>query len=177
MIGFFYLAFGFALLALLQRGERRRPAREIFEFSLALSLAFALLLAFDFLFTTYLWGPTGLGDLRLPSLFLWAFLVDQARERWIRKTKEKGEARLFLSRFFLTSSGFTLWVLEAQKTHPAAGVYLWGWALIPAAALVEWLLDGLRERLRLSWVPRPFEGIPILLILAAILFLALWGAI
>ena len=65
----------------------------------------------------------------------------------------------------------------AEKTLPLPQACLWGWALIPASALLEWLLKGLEERLRLSWIPKPFEGIPILFILAAILFLALWGAI
>ena len=177
MSGFFYLAFGFALLSLLQQGERRRSPRKIFEFSLELSLAFILLLALDLLLTTYVWNPTRLGEFRLPSLFLWALLVDQARTRWLRKTKENGEARLFLGRFFLTSVGFTLCALDAEKKLPLPQAYLWSWALIPASTLFEWLLKGLEERLRLSWIPKPFEGIPILFILAAILFLALWGAI
>ena len=177
MSGFFYPAFGFALLSLLHEGERCRSPRKIFEFSLELSFAFILLVTLDLLLTTFVWDPTRLAEFRIPSLFLWALLMDQARGRWIRNTKEKGEARLFLGRFFLASAGFALWALDAEKTLALPQAYLWGWALIPASALLEGLLKELKERLRLSWIPKPFEGIPILFILAAILFLALWSAI
>lgn len=159
MSEWFYLSLGFALLFFLQRGKRQKRPRQIWKFSLELSGVLILLLTVDTLFSRFLWSPLGRGDLRLLSLFLWALLIDRGRG----------------GPFFWALLAFSLWTLGEEGILPLRERFVGGLGLVWGAKIFETLLEGLRERLKLSNLPPALEGTPILFWLAGILSLAFWG--
>lgn len=170
----FYLAFGFALLSTLHGGERRKRPGEIFDFSLELSLAFTLLIALDLIGSSLVWFPLGRSDLRWATLVLWALILDAVRNRRTKK-REPGGLPLFVSRFFLVSLGSSLWAISKEAALPLRNCLVGGLALVFVTGVLEWLLEGLRERLKLSQIPEALEGPPILIWLTALLSLVFWG--
>ena len=166
MTSWLYLALGFALFFLLLRGKRRESPTALWAFYLALGIALTLLLAIDTFANASLWLPTGRKDLRLVSIFLWALVIEGAVERIPVTRRPKGEIQLIMSPFFLTLFAFALWTQER---------FFWGLALPVGTAFFEWLLEGLRERLRLLRLPPGLEGAPIIFWLAMLLALSFTG--
>ena len=173
----FYITLGFALIFISAREEHEGNIRESWIFSFKLSLALAILMAIDALSYFFLWNPMGRSDFRIVSLFLWTLLIDEGIRRIGMKKGEETPSRLFISRSFLALLGFSLWMIAEKENSPIAS---WkrigrGLGLPLGTGFFEWLLEGLRRRLRLASVPRVLEGAPILFWLAMLLFLAFWG--
>lgn len=175
MINWFYLSFGFALLHLFQKGERQPKGKSILILSLELSLAVTLLATLDSLSNHFLWKPVGRGDLRLISLFLGAFLVDQMMNRSFKREPEKGVIPLAISESFLALFSFAFWMVGNEHALSFKERFLGACGLPLGMGGFRWLLVGLKEKLRLSDVPKGLEGAPILFWLAMLLFLAFWG--
>lgn len=180
MSQWFYLSFGFALLFTFlgkedAGGLGSREVREIWLNAFRLVVGVGLLTALNSLFTFFVWGPASRNDLGRVSLFLWAFLIDEAMGRLRKEGKGKEKIRIVVSRSFLALVAFSLWMVEKQSLLPPVGRFLWGLGLPLGAGVFEWLLGGLRERVKLSHLPPPLEGAPILFWLAMLLSLALGG--
>lgn len=158
-----YLLFGFALFFILnQRKQRGRKKKSGGKFYPRLLISLVILAAIDSLLNAFLWGPVGRGDLRLASLFFWALAIDRAR----------GE-------FFPALVGFSLWIIGEEGTLPPEKRWVLILALPLGVGVVEWLLEGLRDRLRIADVPRKIKGLPLLFWLAsilALLFQGIWSA-
>jgi hypothetical protein len=173
-----YLALGFALFFLLLRGKRRESPTALWAFYLALGIALTLLLAIDTFANVSLWLPTGRSDLRLVSIFLWALVIEGAAQRIQATRRPKGEIQLIMSPFFLTLFAFALWTVTGVEGLLARERFFWGLALPVGTAFFEWLLEGLRERLRLLRLPPGLEGAggaPIIFWLAMLLALSFAG--
>lgn len=174
MSQWFYLSLSFALFFTFFREEKRSSLdfgflRELALDSFYLTGAVASLFLLHSLFTFFLWAPAARKDLGLLSLFLLARLLDEGIGRLGRGRKKSKKTALGVSPSYLALAGFSLWILE---TGGGGGRFLWGLALPWAAALFQALLGGLRERVRLSNLPPPLEGAPILFWLAMLLALA-----
>lgn len=173
MITWYYTAFGFALISILLRGERRKREEYGFrKFYLDLCLTFSILFTIDLLLSTFLWNPFGRNDLRFVSLFLWAAVLDQGMSWFREKTRRSPRTQLILpllvSPSLIVLFGLSVWAIESDNFFAGLG-------LVIATGVVEWLLEGLRMRLRLSDVPEVLGGATIIFWLAAILFLGAWG--
>lgn len=175
MTAWFYGSFGFALLSILQHRERARGSRAIWIFSLKLSWALTLLAAVDFLFNAFFWEPSGRNDLRIISLFLWGLLVDEAMGQGRENRKVETGTTFLVSSFYLALMGFSFWMIEREKMLPLAERLLWGLGLPLMSGLFEWLLQGLRQRLRLAQIPGNLEGTALVFWVAVILSLAFLG--
>lgn len=170
MSEWYSLAFGFALFFILERRAGEEKGGSIWWFSLRLSLAILLLVGVDTLFGFFLWRPSGRRDLGLFSLSLWALLVGEGINR-IWKREGEGERRqMGLSRFYLALVSFSLWTIGGGEKRLFLGL-----ALPLATALLEWLLAGLRDRVRLAQIPKALEGPPLFFWLAMLLSLAFQG--
>jgi Na+-translocating ferredoxin:NAD+ oxidoreductase RnfA subunit len=77
-----------------------------------------------------------------------------------------------MSPFFLALFTFALWTVAGAEDPLSRERFFWGLALPMASGLFEWLLEGLRERLRLLRLPVAVEGAPILFWLAMLLALS-----
>ena len=175
MTDWFCLVFGFALFFVLLREESSEDSRKIWLFSIDLALAFFLLLALDFIFYHWLWSPAGRGDLRFPSLFLWGLLIQAGRARF-RKGEKAGRKREPLaSRFFLALMAFSFWTIDKEGILPEKARLFWGIGLPLGAGFLEWLMEGLKQRLQLANLPASVAGRPILFWIAALLSLTFWG--
>jgi len=172
--GWLYLTLGFAVFFVLFRKEGPAREKEIWVFSLRLLVALAGLVTLTGFLRILLWIPSGRRDFELLSLFFWAFLVDRIMNRARNRRQEKGTVRIALSRFSLALFGFSFWTLEGAATG-GLPVFLQGISLPLATGFFEWLLEGLRARLRLSNVPSALEGAPIFFLLTGLLALALHG--
>ena len=166
----FCLAFGFALLSILTREESRVSTRVIAASTVKLLAALALLVVIDTASRSFLWNPIRREGLASVTFFLWALLIDEGMSRIGRNKGEKVKIRFFVRRPLVALLGFSSWVLS----HRDASL-LWGLGLPLASGLAEWLLEGLRDRLRLASVPRVLEGGPILLWLSMLLWMAFGG--
>ena len=80
---------------------------------------------------------------------------------------------LVLSRFSLALFAFSYWMLGSEGVSASSARFLAGLALPLATGFLEWILAGLRERVRLSEVPARLQGAPILFWLAMILALGI----
>lgn len=172
------LTFGF-LFAFLRKEESRyagsRGIREIGSRLFYLALALGILIALHSLCAFLIWGPIGREDLATVSLFLWALLIDQGMSRLRKEGKRTSPIPLVKSPSFLALAAFSLWIVEKQSTPPSVERLLWGLGLPLGAGVVEGLLTGLRERVRLSNLPSALEGTPIFFWLAMLLSLAFGG--
>lgn len=158
-----YLSFGFALFFILLRGEEGEVTpRDLVIRSLRLTAGVGILVLVDSQFSRSLWEPLGRSDLRFLSLLFWALVIDEALNR-IRGRREKRTVRLLVPPTSLALFGFALAAIGKTKLTLALPL---------ASGLVEWLLLGLKERIRLSNLPRALEGTPILFWLAALLALS-----
>ena len=122
-------------------------------------MTLTVLLALDTVLTVFLWNPLGRSDLRFVFVFLAALLLD------------RGKA----SPFFLALLGFSFGTIGKGDLTSPTERFLWGFSLVLGTALFKSLLEGLRERLKLSHLPKAMEGAPLLFWLAGLLFLAFWG--
>ncbi len=159
MSEWFYLSLGFAILFVLQRGERPKKPGQIWKFSIGLSGAFILLIALDAVFSRFFWTLLARPDLRLISFLLFAFLIDRG----------KGGP------FFWVLMAFALWTIGKEGSFSVTKSFLAGLGLIGGAGLFEMLLEGLRERLKLSNLPPALEGPTLIFWLASLIFLSFWG--
>ena len=180
MIEWFYLSFGFALLFTFLRREDRRGlrwpgVREIGFNACRLVVGVGILTILNSLFTFFLWGPAGRNDFGWISFFLWALILDEGMNHLKKEGREKEEIPMIVSPSFLALVGFSLWIVEKGSFHPSPQRFLWGLGLPLGTAVLEWLLEGLRNRVRLSSIPTALEGAPILFWLAMLLSLAFWG--
>ena len=167
----FYLTFGFALFFILLRGEQREDLKTRVKFSFLLFLALSVLAVIDQLGNLYLWRPLGRQDFRLGTLFLWAILVDQGiihrlGQRRDKKRRAQKEIPLAVNPTLVALLAFSLWMMKGGSR------LMLGLTLPLGTALFEWLLEGLRDRLRLANLPRAFEEKPILFWLAMLLVVA-----
>lgn len=168
MIEGFYLAFGFALITVLSReGTQKWAAQAAFFSGLKLTFSLTALTGLHMLSLRYLWGPAGRVDFSIASFLLLAFLIDEGMERVSKGPADRPKIRFFVRQSLLALIAFSIWI-----QGPGGAIGFLGFALPLASSFVEWLLEGFRARLRLSFVPRVLEGEPILLVLAALLFLA-----
>ncbi len=175
MTGWLYLAFGYALFLILERGGRPESSSAIWIFVLKLSLGLILLLAIDTFMTVSVWTPSGRSDLRLLSIFLWCLVIEGGIRRLGKDSKTKGELQMIVSPFFLTLLAFSLWTMTGEGTLPWRERFLWGLGLPVATGFFQWLVEGLRGRLRLAPVPEKVNGAPLLFWLAMLLGLAFGG--
>ena len=176
-----YLVFGFALFFVLLRkeGPRRLHAsvRTLGWNFLFVALALGLLLLLHGLLQRFLWIPSGRVDLGLVSLFFWALLLDRGGERFLRREEKEEKIPLVVSPFFLILLSLGLSAAEKGDILLFPNQFLWVLALPLGAGMVEWLLEGLRGRLRLAHPPSLLEGAPLLFWMAMLLFLSLAGLI
>ena len=167
MTGWFYLAFGFALFFALIGGEEGFKSRR-WKRAFQLTLGLALVAIIDLLMTPLLWRPSGREDLRLISLFLWVFLINQ----WMLwgKPAEKTRIPVLPNPAFIALLGFCLWTIGGEGGNRLDKRFFAGLGMPFASATLEWFLVGLRERVKLSSLPPALEGEPILFWLAMLLF-------
>ena len=180
MNAWFYLSFGFGFLFSWLRKENPRglgsqEIREIWLETFCLTAAVGTLVLLHGLLTFLIWGPSGRSDLGMVSLFLGAFLIDEGMGRLARRGRGKERIRIVASRSFLDLVGFSLWMVDEGGGSSPPERFLWGLGLPLGMGLFEWLLAGLRERVKLSHLPPVLEGTPILFWLAMLLSLALGG--
>ena len=168
MISWFYLAFSFAVLFTLQEGQVKPNAGKIGVFSFRLMGALAVLIVIQNLCSVWVWVPSGRENLGKATLLLWAILLDWSINGFRKKDRARQETAFVLSRFSLALFAFSCWTF-GQAAGP--GIFFRGLCLPPAAALVQWILSGLWERLRLSEVPSKLRGAPILFWTATLLAL------
>ena len=181
MSQWFYLSFGFGFLFTCLRKEDlggfgSQGIREIWPEAFRLALAVGILVLLHSLLTFLIWAPSGRNDLGRVSLFLWALLIDEGISRLRREGARTLKIRIGVSRFYLALVAFSLWIVEKEPMSPPIPRLLWGLGLPLGMGLFEWLLAGLRERVKLSNIPSALEGTPILFWLAMLLSLAL-GAV
>lgn len=174
----FYLSFGFGLIFTWLRKEEAggfgpQGIREIGAEVFRLVAAVGILVPLHTLLTCLIWGPSGRDDLGRVSLLLWAFVIGEGMER--PAGKGGGKIRIPVSRSFLALAGFSLWIVEGPGRFPTVERFLWGLGLPVGMGLAEWLLAGLRERVKLSNIPPLVAGAPILFWLAMLLLLAFCG--
>lgn len=182
MTQWFYLAFAFALLSTLQRGQARSEGavRAIWIFSFRLTAAVGVVGVIQNICNVFAWGPSGRNDLGRTSLFLWAILLDGCLNGFRKKDRDRGEPRLVVSRFSLALFAFSFWTIGGDwgtvpelPLQPLLQRFLWGLSLPLATGFFEWLLGGLWNRLRLSAVPAGLTGPPIIFWLAMLLALGI----
>jgi hypothetical protein len=175
MTSWLYLALGFALFFLLERGERRQGGGGVWVFTGKLTVGLILLLAADTFLNALIWQPAGRNDFRFLSLFLWGLVIEAGIRRVTRETPARGELPLIVSPFFLAVLLFALWTIESEGRLPWEQRFLWGLGLPPACGLFQWLLEGLQERLRLAELSPRVTGPRLLFWLAMLLGLAFGG--
>ena len=168
MIPWFYLAFSFAILFTLQEGQVKGNAAKIGTFSFRLMAALAILIVIQNLCNVLVWFPGGRTELGKAALFLWAILLDGSINGFRKKDRGRQETALILSRFSLALFAFSYWIFD-ESAGPAR--FLRGLWLPPAAGLIQWILGGIWERLRLSEIPSKLRGAPILVWTAMLLAL------
>ena len=169
MISWFYLAFSFAILFTLQEGQVKGDAAKIGAFSLRLMGALAVLIVIQNLCNVLVWFPSGRTELGKATLFLWAILLDGSINGFRKKDRGRQETALIISRFSLALFAFSYWIFGETTAGP--GRFFRGLWLPPAAGLIQWILGGIWERLRLSEVPSKLRGAPILVWTAMLLAL------
>lgn len=159
-----YLTLGFASVSLLSREGVRPTTRSLALSTLRLSIALPLLLAVDGFFRSLLWNPLGREDLASASFLLWALLIDEGTNRLGRNKAENTKVRFFVRRSLLALLGFSAWAASHRDAS-----WVWSLGLPAGSGLFEWLLEGLRDRLRFASIPKTLEGGPILLWLSMLL--------
>ena len=175
-----YLSLGFGLLfTWLRKGNSQefslQAIREIWLEAFGLALAVGILVLVTSLLNFLLWRPSGRDDLGLISLFFWALLIDEGIGRLTGRGEGKEKIRIVAHRSFLALVGFSLWVVEGKEGFLSPTRFLWGLGLPLGMGVFQWLLVGLRERVKLSNLPSVLEGAPILFWLAMLLSLAFGG--
>lgn len=176
----FYLSLSFGFLFAFLRKEESRcvSSREIQEIGsrlFYLTLALGILVALHSLCVFLIWRPIGREDLATVSLLIWALLIDHGMSRLRKEGKRTPAIPIVESLSFLALVAFSLWIVENQSPLPSVERFLWGLGLPLGTGLVEGLLTGLRERVRLSNLPSALEGTPIFFWLAMLLSLAFGG--
>jgi electron transport complex protein RnfA len=153
-------------------GARRVPGFFATGFAVVILCALSSLVVVPL--DRYLLGPLGLERLRMMLFVLILFPLLKFLERLFLKSGSPllvalaGEFRGYLSSCLVY--GISLLVLRGDYgiLESLLGAAAAGAGYVGAI----YLLDAIREQLRLEWVPKPFQGLPITFISAGLMSLA-----